>query len=49
MKDSDRLKLLNDELMKEIDTTGYKYFGTLQDDQIRHREIGKWKGNISEE
>ena len=39
MKRSDGLKLPDGEMMKEIDTTGYKYLGILQDDQIRHREM----------
>ena len=32
MKRSDGLKLSDGEMMKEIDTTGYKYLGILQDD-----------------
>ena len=39
IKYSDGLKLLYGELIKEIDTGGYKYFGKLQGDQIRQREM----------
>ena len=38
IKYSDGLKLLDGELIKEIDT-GYKYFGKLQGGQIRYREM----------
>ena len=39
IKYSDGLKLLYGELIKEIDTDGYMYFGKLQGDQIRQREM----------
>ena len=44
IKHSDEWKLPDSELMKEIDTAGYKYLDILQDNQIKHRAIKKiWK------
>ena len=39
IKDSDKLKLLDGDLMKEIDTARCKYLGRLQHDLIRHRDV----------
>lgn len=48
IKHSDEWKLPDIELVKEIDTAGYKYLDILQDNQIKHRAIQK-SGSILEE
>ena len=39
MKHTEGIKLPDGELMKEIESSGYKYLGMLQDDMIRHKEM----------
>ena len=38
-KSTEGIKLPDGELMKQIEVTGYKYLGIVQDDQIRHKEM----------